>query len=329
MSNKEVVQQAIQLFQAGKRAEARKSLQAVLIEDRDDPYAWAVMVPLAESKKEAIFCLKQVLRLKSGDAWATDHLRRLERSPLEPLPGSQRASLMASIPPPEPLSPDTLSKNVVVRSLRSRVQSGEPMMPVGGAQTVPVAQVVSPPGAGATPPKLPPQARPAPPGERVAASATRASPTTMSALIALSPFIVVAVFLLVVALVVWNEFFSVRPGDAEGARRAAQEWTMAYYELDYGTMEQLVCRRYLSDIRQAKQAQGLFDIFTGALGVDLSGEPPDDLAYTVVNVTGNQARVRVAGLFGGLEGLPDEIVYTMKREGGDWKWCGQEYESSQ
>lgn len=325
MANKEMVQQAIQLFQAGKRVEARKSLQAVLIEDRDDPYAWAVMVPLAESKKEAIFCLKQVLRLKPGDAWATDHLRRLERSSLEPLPGSQRASLMASIPPPEPLSPDTLSKNVVVRSLRSRVQSGEPMMPVAGVQVSPATQVASLPGAGVAPPELQPQARPAPSGEQTAAAA-KAPPTMMSSLIALSPIILVGVFLLVVALVVWSEFFATRPGDAERAVQAAQEWTVAYYELNYGAMERLVCRRYLSDIRQAKQAQGLFDIFTGALGVDLSGEPPNDLVYTVADVKGNRAQVHVAGFFGGLAGLPDEMVYTMKREGGDWKWCGQEYD---
>jgi hypothetical protein len=151
----------------------------------------------------------------------------------------------------------------------------------------------------------------------------------MSSLIALSPLILAGVFLLVIALVVWNEFFATRPGDAERARQAAEEWTVAYYELDYGKMEQLVCRRYRSDIRQAKQAQGLFNLFTGALGVDLSGKPPDNLEYTVADVKGNKAQVRIAGFFGGLAGLPDEMIYTMKREGGDWKWCGQEYELSE
>lgn len=84
MSAKEAVRQAIDLIRAGKKAEAREILKSALAEDKDNPFAWAAMVQAVESREEAIFCLRQVLRLKSGDPWATEYLRRLESAAAQP-----------------------------------------------------------------------------------------------------------------------------------------------------------------------------------------------------------------------------------------------------
>ncbi|HEC23212.1 MAG TPA: tetratricopeptide repeat protein, partial [Chloroflexi bacterium] len=104
------VQRAVALIRSGQRAEARELLKDILIRDRNNAAAWAAMVQVAESRKEAIICLKQVLRLKPGDPWATRALAQLEgRAPPPPPPATPSPPPARTSPPPAspPSQPDS------------------------------------------------------------------------------------------------------------------------------------------------------------------------------------------------------------------------------
>jgi hypothetical protein len=300
MSDREAVQRAVGLIKAGRKAEARDALKAVIAEDRDNPLAWAAMVQAVESRQEAIFCLKQVLRLKPGDAWATDRLRRLESAAAQPSPDPKQVPpfLSALEPPPPP----------------GRTATVPELLPLP-AQPAPVEQAAA----------------------SVMRSAEAASPATVArggavvprraSMFATGPLIIIAVLLLVAGVFVWYEFLAHHPHDEEKALQAAREWTEANFRGDYDVMEELVCGLYAPQVRQRRQESALAGIFIGMLGVDFSSEPPDTLTYELVSIKGNQARVLVDGFYPELEefmgdSFSDEVTYTMKREFGDWKWCG-------
>ena len=87
MNSEKSVGQALELVRAGHKAQAREILKAILIEDRNNPAAWAVMVQVAENRQDAITCLKQVLRLKPDDSWASKRLQELQAAaPSAPKP---------------------------------------------------------------------------------------------------------------------------------------------------------------------------------------------------------------------------------------------------
>jgi hypothetical protein len=96
MSSQGSVQDAVALIKSGKRDEARAILTGILKDDKDNLAAWAGMVQVANNREEAAACLKQVLRLKPGDPWATKQLERLEPAQPEPAPPA---------PPPPPSPP--------------------------------------------------------------------------------------------------------------------------------------------------------------------------------------------------------------------------------
>jgi hypothetical protein len=77
MSDKDVVQRAIEQAKAGRREQARQILRQVLQQDTDNLNAWVAMAQLSRSRVEAVYCLQQVLRLRPGNPWATTHIRRL------------------------------------------------------------------------------------------------------------------------------------------------------------------------------------------------------------------------------------------------------------
>jgi hypothetical protein len=100
-SGNDTVRQAVELARAGKKDAAREILKGVLAADKDNVAAWAAMARLSGSRKEAIFCLKQVLRLQTDGSWATwaqKHLRRLEST-------AAQATSAVTAPSPEPAPP--------------------------------------------------------------------------------------------------------------------------------------------------------------------------------------------------------------------------------
>jgi hypothetical protein len=96
MSSQNSVQDAIALIKSGQREEARAILTGILKDDKDNLAAWAGMVQVANNREEAAACLKQVLRLKPGDPWASRQLEKLEPAQPEPAPPA---------PPPPPSPP--------------------------------------------------------------------------------------------------------------------------------------------------------------------------------------------------------------------------------
>ncbi|NDJ53411.1 MAG: hypothetical protein GYB68_10050, partial [Chloroflexi bacterium] len=78
MSHEEAVMRARELIEAGDRVNSRWILIEILQNDRENVAAWRMMVPVAKDKTEAMHCLRQVLRLRPRDPWATNLLERLE-----------------------------------------------------------------------------------------------------------------------------------------------------------------------------------------------------------------------------------------------------------
>ncbi len=78
MPQDEAIQRAVALIKAGDRDAAREVLQDLLRRDRDHLAGWQGMARLAKDENEALFCLKQILRLDPGNRWATEQLARLE-----------------------------------------------------------------------------------------------------------------------------------------------------------------------------------------------------------------------------------------------------------
>jgi len=107
MSSQNSVQDAIALIKSGRRDEARAILTGILKDDKDNLAAWAGMVQVANNREEAAACLKQVLRLKPGDPWASRQLEKLEPAQPEPAPPAPPPppSPPAYAPPPSPPPP--------------------------------------------------------------------------------------------------------------------------------------------------------------------------------------------------------------------------------
>jgi hypothetical protein len=105
MSSQGSVQDAVALIKSGRRDEARAILTSILKDDKDNLAAWAGMVQVANNREEAAACLKQVLRLKPGDPWATRQLEKLEPAPPSPPPPPSPPAHAAPAPTPAPPAP--------------------------------------------------------------------------------------------------------------------------------------------------------------------------------------------------------------------------------
>ncbi len=77
MTENDNINQAVNLIKAGRREEARALIEDVLDQRPDDPRAWAVLYQLTDTYDEKVFALKQVLRWKPEDKWATQNLAQL------------------------------------------------------------------------------------------------------------------------------------------------------------------------------------------------------------------------------------------------------------
>lgn len=299
MSTEDPLRQALALLRAGQKSPARELLRALLLQNRDNPAAWATLAQAAENDREAIFCLQQVLRLKPGDAWATQRLQALTATPP---PQAQ---------PPPPATP------VSAPSVKRLAPESTPSPPAAPVQPrAPAPETPSP----------------EPPPPRRLGSSSPSAPSRTAALPAYSRLMNILWGLLALAVVatgffIWNEFFATHKGDDQKALTAARAWTEAQFRREYDTMLQLVCNRYESEISDMQQAAMWTGLLTKPLGLDLSSEPPATLRYELLTLKGNQAQVHVTGLLGeiGAQLSPSlsEEIYTMKRENGQWKWCGQ------
>jgi hypothetical protein len=78
MTENDNINQAVNLIKAGRREEARALIEDVLDQKPDDPRAWAVLYQLTDTYDEKVFALKQVLRWKPEDTWATQNLAQLD-----------------------------------------------------------------------------------------------------------------------------------------------------------------------------------------------------------------------------------------------------------
>jgi len=77
MTENDNINQAVNLIKAGRREEARALIEDVLDQRPDDPRAWAVLYQLTDTYDEKVFALKQVLRWRPEDKWATQNLVQL------------------------------------------------------------------------------------------------------------------------------------------------------------------------------------------------------------------------------------------------------------
>jgi len=280
----ESVRRAIKLVQSGQRAEARDLLRRILIEDRDNLLAWGAMVRAVERRRDKVFCLRQVLRLKPNDAWAIGYLERLG-APVEPLPPSTAESTgeagSSRRVPPWLETLDQVSR---------RKQSAPTVGPPARLRAIEEA-----------PPQSTEREEPA-----------EAEPSLLGRLVLFSPWLITALLVMAVLCFFGYEFFLPHPQDREEVLDVAQAWTVAWARADSATMRDLICREYADEV-----SQSLAPVHQ-ALGLGQLEAAPDNLSYEVVTLEARSARVRVSGPAG------DSLLYVLSRERGQWTWCGLE-----
>jgi len=79
MPTSDAVRQAIELAEAGKNQEGRDILVDLLRADQDNAEVWGALARLSETTKDAIYCLKQVLRVQPDNEWARTSLQQLRQ----------------------------------------------------------------------------------------------------------------------------------------------------------------------------------------------------------------------------------------------------------
>lgn len=96
------VRQAIELAKTGKIEEARAELVGLVKADQDNAAAWAALAQLADTPRDAAYCLKQILRIQPDNEWARTHLQRLSGQEAQPDQTSQvadEAQQQPALPP--------------------------------------------------------------------------------------------------------------------------------------------------------------------------------------------------------------------------------------
>lgn len=318
MSAEEAVQRAIELFRVGQRDKAREILKGVLRQDRENPLTWAAMAQVAASNQEAILCLRQVLRLKPGDPWATEQLQRLDAEMSQSVGGSEALSVDRQMPEVSGLSSR-------IKSLDS-APDYDPLARAREQLSALQAQAVQAEEAlDSLPVRQPPL---------VTGTQDKADASPWYSKLGILLWLLIGVIIIAVGYAVWDEFFATYPEDEQKATQSACDWTKAMYRTDYEKLGALVCGKYASQIEDARKANLFVSTFATSLGVDMGREPPRTLRCEIESLKGSNARVHIYGLAGDLDldefeffgtTLIDERIYIMRREGGDWKWCGEEF----
>jgi hypothetical protein len=78
MSDNDTIQRGVQLAEAGQTDQAREIFEAVIDQDPNNATAWAGLAQLARNRNEELFALRQVLRVRPDNDWATERLAELE-----------------------------------------------------------------------------------------------------------------------------------------------------------------------------------------------------------------------------------------------------------
>lgn len=292
----------MELVRAGKKAEAREALKCVIVNDGNNAVAWAAMVQLTDSDQERQFCLKQVLRLKPGDPWATKRLHSLQAAPAQP-------PLAAPAIGPSP----SLSK--------APAQLDERPAP---ARPTPAA-APSPKPDGSSP-------APAPRARASSARPAGGGLTIQHVLLFGGALLAIA---LVLIFMLYQEYFAVYPGDKDKVIALAREWVKAESVGDYVALKGMACAEHAKQIKP--DTYGFMAVLQARFASSGVKYTPAtrNLTYEVIGIGGKSARVRVSGFMQGIPraetgidmvdsvyDLLDRQVFLMKREDGRWTWCG-------
>ncbi|HFQ92468.1 MAG TPA: DUF4878 domain-containing protein [Anaerolineae bacterium] len=112
--------------------------------------------------------------------------------------------------------------------------------------------------------------------------------------------------------------------------KAAREWLTALNTGDGVTALKLTCRQYQEEVQNTSLLTAGIGMLGSMAGVDAQSAEVDlsDVKFETVSKNGDTAVVQVKGeMIVGLMGaaIPQQInmSFTMVKEDGDWKWCGQ------
>lgn len=118
-------------------------------------------------------------------------------------------------------------------------------------------------------------------------------------------------------------------GDSDTPDSAARECFEAVANLDVNKVTELTCAAQQKAIQEADWwLLSLLSLFSldpsGSRVIDVS-----ELTYSTLSISGDMARVRVSGtmrvnIWGFSQAQTLDQIVLMQREGGKWKWCGEE-----
>ena len=120
-----ILKQAIAAAKAGRKAEARRLLEAVLDADERNEQAWLWLGEVVESEEERLICLENVLVINPDNQTARQGLAFLRGTAAVPPPSSsERFTAAGGYPPAEALGAEP--QDVVARLLQriERAQEG-------------------------------------------------------------------------------------------------------------------------------------------------------------------------------------------------------------
>ncbi len=102
----------------------------------------------------------------------------------------------------------------------------------------------------------------------------------------------------------------------------AQNWTVALAERRYNELSELTCQEKLEDGEIASLVEPIANQFNLVEGAPVSSL----LTYSPQEIDGKDATILLTGMIESLGEINPNgsAVYQMKKEDGEWKWCGIE-----
>jgi hypothetical protein len=141
------------------------------------------------------------------------------------------------------------------------------------------------------------------------------------------PLLPITIGIVIVALLLGGVYVGIfLLGDSP--EKAAQEWVQAFANLDGNKIAERTCAAQQANVQQA----GLLNSVVGLFGQQTIGQQANTdvsgLKFTTVSRSSNIAAVRVTGQIRvavlGLSQTQDiNETWSIARENGKWKWCGQ------
>ena len=127
----------------------------------------------------------------------------------------------------------------------------------------------------------------------------------------------------VLILVIWGSYTFIQssrsyPDDPEKAMQAARTWffTTSQQE-EYELMTDAVCSSKQEEAQRIAENNRRWTSFVNIA-------PPPDISFELIRIKGNDAVVEISNYQEFLSSVHEnKLSYMMKREGTDWKWCGE------